>query len=306
MQMSLLPVAEDAVERFYLVTGAMRTGSTMVGRLLRSLKNFEVFHEPAVAYTLFPLIDALDSRHWKMLFTSCIFEDCLIGSLGGTALNMNRHNESFLFHSSTVSSYRKRVRHNNDHEALVELSKEKLVAIKIPEMMPYIERYKELFPDAKTLITLREPEGVIASLLVKGYFSDQRTYVLPKKWPNLVGPKGSFLPFWLKDNQVDRWLASSEADRCCLAYIAQYETYKKCLTDGIIDYDEFCNNPRKYFDGLAQANGWEYGGKTEELLSQVRPNQPADSSTRSLVSAELLAQARSLYQRIQESSDFKA
>jgi len=61
--MKLLPIAEESAERFYLVTGAMRTGSTMVGRLLRSLRNFEVFHEPAVAYTLFPLIDVMDSRH---------------------------------------------------------------------------------------------------------------------------------------------------------------------------------------------------------------------------------------------------
>ncbi len=44
--MKLLPIAEESAERFYLVTGAMRTGSTMVGRLLRSLRNFEVFHEP--------------------------------------------------------------------------------------------------------------------------------------------------------------------------------------------------------------------------------------------------------------------
>ena len=178
--------------------------------------------------------------------------------------------------------------------------------MKIPEMTPYLERYKELFPNNKILITLREPEGVIASLLVKGYFSDRRIHDLPKKWPNLIGPNGTFLPFWLQDRQVGRWLAGSEADRCCMAYIAQYKTYKKYLTDGIIDYDQFCHSPKKYFYSLAELNDWKYGGKTERLLDQVRPNRSVNALDGSLISARLLAKARDLYQSVRESSDLKA
>ena len=303
MQLRLLPIAEEAAERFYLVTGAMRTGSTMLGRLLRSLRNFEVFHEPAVAYTLFPLIEAMDNRHWKLLFTSCVFEDCLIASLAGTSLNMNRYNESFIFHSDTFAGYKGKVSHTNNHEDLVELSKTKLVAVKIPEMMPYVERYKRLFPHNKIFITLRQPEAVIASLIVKGYYSDRRTHTFPKKWPNRVGPNETFLPFWLEDNCVDRWLASSEADRCCLSYIAQYKKCNVNLTDAFIDYDQLCLNPQTYFYNLAELHNWQYGEKTEQLLREVKPSQAAERFDSGIISPDLLAEARELHSRLQELSD---
>ncbi len=268
MRLKLTDEATEVTERVVLITGAMRTGSTLLGRLLRSMKKFEVFHEPGVIYTLFPQINDLSAESWRLLFSVSIFEDCLIRSLNATAFNMNKADESWVGHSLSSEEITARMSCQLDHEALLQKALEFTVCIKVPEMLSYLEQYRHLYPDSQIIVTLRKPERVIASLLRKSYYSDERLLQRPKKWPNRV-VHGKAYPFWLPEDRDHEWEHLSEIERCCLAYCFQYDNYVHHSGDLIIDYDELCRAPKPYWGAISEEHGWINGPRTEHLLSTI-------------------------------------
>jgi len=224
MTLSLTREAQRVMERVFLVTGAMRTGSTMLGRLLRSMQQVEAFHEPGVVYSLFPLITKIDSNMWKLLFSTSVFEDCLIRSLNATAINMNKFDESWIGYSLDDAEQTARMTSTLDREDLVKKSTGLAVCIKVPEMTPYLPDFRRIFPESQIIVTVRRPERVITSLVRKGYFTDERFFKHPKKWPNYIRD-GRAYPFWLPESRYAEWGSMSEFSRCCLCFSFQYDNY---------------------------------------------------------------------------------
>jgi hypothetical protein len=297
MRLKLTDEANEVTERVVLITGAMRTGSTLFGRLLRSMVKIEVFHEPGVIYTLFPQINDLSAESWRLLFSVSIFEDCLIRSLNATAFNMNEADESWVGHSLSSEEITARMSCRLDHEALLQKALEFTVCIKVPEMLPYLEQYRRLYPDSQIIVTLRKPERVIASLLRKGYYSDERLFQRPKKWPNRV-IHGKAYPFWLPDDKDHEWEHLSEIERCCLAYCFQYDSYVHHTDDLIVDYDELCRDPKSYWGMISEEHDWINGPRTERLLSTIEEPTVSINAIMSGLDTRLYEAVIASYERV--------
>lgn len=297
MTLSLTREAQSVMDRVILVTGAMRTGSTMLGRLLRSMNRVEAFHEPGVVYALFPQINCMDTEVWKLLFSASIFEDCLVRSINATSLNMNETDESCVHLSLDESEISRRVTCTLDHEALLEKSLGFTACVKVPEMLPYLERYRSLFPHSPVIVTLRRPERVISSLIRKEYYADKRLFQRPKKWPNRV-VEGKYYPFWLPEERYSEWEMLTEFSRCCLSFSFQYDNYAFRDTDVVVDYDVFCSDPVGYWETISSKFGWEAGPVTEQLLLGV--SEPPLTAVSPLNSQDLeyLTLAIDSYQRV--------
>lgn len=296
MKLAMTPEAENVMETLVLVTGAMRTGSTLLGRIFRSMREVEAFHEPGVVYSLFPLIDQIEPEQWKLLFSASVYEDCLIRSLNATSLNMNRADESWIGHSLDAAELERRMSCDLDHETLRRISLNKTVCVKVPEMTPYLQRYREIFPRSQVILTLRQPERVVSSLLRKGYFSDERLLRHPKKWPNRVF-EGRMYPFWLPESIYSEWDGLSEFSRCCLSFSFQYDSYMPSARDVVVDYDAFCAAPQQYWGEIMDKFGWAAGPLTSELLSGVAERPLVADQPNSRQDREYLSRAMYSYER---------
>jgi len=296
MTLSLTREAQRVMERVFLVTGAMRTGSTMLGRLLRSMQQVEAFHEPGVVYSLFPLITKIDSNMWKLLFSTSVFEDCLIRSLNATAINMNKFDESWIGYSLDDAEQTARMTSTLDREDLVKKSTGLAVCIKVPEMTPYLPDFRRIFPESQIIVTVRRPERVITSLVRKGYFTDERFFKHPKKWPNYIRD-GRAYPFWLPESRYAEWGSMSEFSRCCLCFSFQYDNYVLNEKDLIIDYDALCRDPHTYWSGIANKFEWLPGPLTSQLLDSVQESVVSIEKAKSLEEQDYFANAMRSYER---------
>jgi len=299
MMLSLTREAQIVMESVILVTGAMRTGSTMLGRLLRSMQRVEAFHEPGVVYSLFPLITKIDSDVWKFLFSTSVFEDALVRSLNGTAINMNQSDESWVGYSLDDSEQTSRMSCTLDREALVQKSLELSVCVKVPEMTSYLKDYRQIFPKSQIILTIRRPERVITSLMRKGYFTDERLLSRPKKWPNCI-EDGKAYPFWLPEDQYSEWRSLSEFSRCCLCFSFQYDHYVANSKDLIVDYDALCAKPSDYWLEITSKFGWSPGALTDKLLASVKEPVAMVENAKGPQEAKYLAKAVASYQRIMD------
>ena len=51
-----------------IISGGARSGTTIIGKVLHSLKNVEYAFEPPALFALFPLINDLPKKIWKLLY----------------------------------------------------------------------------------------------------------------------------------------------------------------------------------------------------------------------------------------------
>jgi hypothetical protein len=269
MTLRLLPEASTAVSQAIFLTGAMRTGTTMMARLVGSFAGTEIFIEPPLCYVLLPLIEDLPREQWQLLFEAALYEDCLLPALAGRNLNLNKADLTHILTMKEPSDVEARQRTPHKHRDLVEASLQSRIAFKIPEMTHLAGTLSGYYPQMKMLATVRQPESVVASILIKGWFDDSTLTGPSLKWPLKSDRKFNF-PFWLEPKYESDWKTMTPIDRCCLAYIHQYDKVDAATFNLIIDYDRFVQDAKSDLGKICDFFGMNFGPKTDSLLGDIR------------------------------------
>ena len=97
------------VGRSVVVTGTTRSGTTMMGSLIHSMRGMEYAFEPPLLVSLLPLIDQVDEGVWRLLFETYLFEDFLMEAITGRRLNLNRHDDSCVLVAKAEEDVRSRM-----------------------------------------------------------------------------------------------------------------------------------------------------------------------------------------------------
>lgn len=261
--------AFEVVSRAIMVSGATRSGTTMMAQLVFSLDGVELIHEPPFVYYLFPNIETIPGETWKALFEVYLFEDHFMPALAGRRWNMNRHDQSSVFNSKTEAEIEMRLARSHRRLETFPKALQHRCAFKTPEVLPYLGRFLGYFPRARVIVMLRRPEEVIASSLKRRYYADG----------TLTGPTGDWLfkrgrrqqiPFWVADAEVDEWLSMSEVERTCFAFVRQYARVPETNPIVVVDYDGFVGDPVGQFGDLAELLGCRFGGLTAKVLEGIR------------------------------------
>lgn len=284
----------EAVSKSILITGVARSGTTMMGTLVHSLRNVEFSYEPPFLFSHIPLIYQMPPGQWCLLYETYLFEDFLMEALGGRRLNFNEHDDSCIYRAKDSGEIEARLSGSHRRKALLPLAVGRRIAYKMPDMLPFLDRLHAYYPGMNIIVMFRSPESVAASLLGKGWFSDEGLSEDPMVWPSKV-ERFPLVPFWVPDQDIELWRGMSEVERCYYYYALMYE---HALVNAhpepkgredllIVDYDSFTKHPRKEFDHLVARIGCEFGQKTDELLGSVRDAGKAPESTLTEVDARL-------------------
>ena len=252
-----------------IVTGSARSGTTIMGKIIHSFQNVEYAYEPPMLFSLFPLINILDENNWKLLYETYLYEDFLMAALSGRGLNCNLVDDSSIYKVKPQHLIKERLNKSLrkiDGERLAEKSQ---IAIKMPDVVPFLPKLKTYYPGTSVVIILRKAPYVFNSLLEKGWFNDRTLQEQNLIWPNRF-IDGFRIPFWVESNEEESWCQMDELHRVAYYYIRMNQHVNNipgCIT---IKYDRLIRSPRQTAMTLADSLNLSFGGKTEDILSTIK------------------------------------
>ena len=262
------PAVTNAVAHSIFLTGSTRSGTSMMGELFLSFSDFELFHEPPFTYLFLPLINDVDEQLWRIVFETYLFEDNQMLAIPGRKLNFNRGDDSSVYRGKTEEDLAARTARTMRRTEILPIALDRQFCFKMPEMLPFLPKLRSYYPDMTTVVMLRKPEGVVASILAKGWYSDDALSNVTGEWLFRRDTELR-IPYWVPEDFVSRWTEMSELERCCFCYSHQYKHIVGRTDCLIVDYDDFLTDPNPKFATLTKLLECRFGPKTEELLAGV-------------------------------------
>lgn len=247
-----------------LLTGAMRSGTSVLGKIIGSMQKVEFFYEPALFARI--LIDPSLNR----LLKDYIREDLVIPSLAGRSLNLNYNDDSSIFNYKTKKFIDSRLSRSWTTDRIFEENPEVTCLIKYPTYVSHIASLTLAEHTIKKVLIFRKPDGNVSSLMMKRWFSDE---VIEK------GISGEFkkfnghnIPMWLEDHEFDIFKNLDEQGRC-LYYYNKVNKFDVKKYDLVIAYEALCSTPRLVINNIEKKLNLVQGDKTQELISSLRKDE---------------------------------
>jgi len=248
-----------------LISGSARSGTTIIGKVIHSLKGVEYSFEPPALFSLIPLIESIKENNWKMLYETYLYEDFFINSICGRSINCNIADDSSIYKVKSKSSIDARLIKSVDKVKAEKIGADRVIAYKMPDITPFIPKLIEYYPDMRVIFMERGPIETINSLLAKGWFSKNGS-TSNMTWPFVIENEIK-IPFWVCDKDSDLWCAMSEIDRCAYYYIRVNNVN---IPNAIkISYEDLILDPLNTVSELANRLQLDFGPKTNELIGSI-------------------------------------
>lgn len=289
------PQISTIIGKSLMITGAARSGTTLMGKLIYSLSNVELLYEPPLLVSLIPHVQSLSKNVWCLLFETYLFEDFLIDTIAGRRININRHDNSSIFNAKSEREVEERLARSIRKQEAFGVALTRKIAFKLPGVLPFMGTIGGYYPDMKILIMLRRPGTVIVSLLRHGWFSDLSLSELVRVWPCRSDGVRQ-VPYWVPDKTVDGWLGASEIERCGMYYEFMYETLSSLTRYIVVDYDHLVADPDGVFGKIVQRLGLEYGEKTASIVQSIRYQETSSQFDLGQLPEKLRARVCEIYE----------
>lgn len=208
-------------DRVIIISGVGRSGTTILGKIVGSMKNCLYFFEPAIMkyFPVTPDLQATLCTIWnsdlKQSFLATLFEDYILPSVQGRNLNINVQDDSYWGHYQEYSDLRKRFVLTSRLSALKWLEKNKDIKFifKVNESQYLYNVYADLFEGMKLLYVYRNGIDVVNSMIKKGWYKDDYEPIDIYETIN-----GIHIPIWIKNNKYKDYINWNQETRCAYAW----------------------------------------------------------------------------------------
>jgi len=261
----------DILDRMIIIGGSARSGTTILGKLISSFNKVEYFIEPPMLTSILSKSDILDYKNIKELLQFYFFDDFLLDSLAGRRININNHDDSCVLHVKTEEDIKKRYEKSYRRVELEGMSKESIFCFKDHRATFFLDVLDKVFPKRRLILSHRDTNDIVNSLIIKKWFSDQYLNVnfyhqaLPVK---II--KDLKVPFWVESEYEDFWVEAGEVDRCVYYCKRILEEIASHLDESIIvNYEQFVLNPEQTSNTLMDKLNLKKGEKTDGLIKTI-------------------------------------
>ena len=275
------------------LTGAMRSGTSVLGKIIGSMDGVEFFYEPMIFVRL------LLNPSCHMLLDDYIYSDLLMPALAGRNINLNRNDDSSAYNYKSDSFIASRMSKSWSSDEIHASYTNVNCLIKYPTYISQIASLNMQFTPSKKVYIFREPNGNLHSLLRKRWFSDEVISVGIRGEFRKLG--GQNIPLWIEDSEVDKFFSLDEQGRC-LFYYNKTLSERLDKFDVIISYESLCNDPFNTVANLQNKLDISAGEKTEELLKGMRFERVSPLRI-DKHNAEAYEQAQANYRRVKTLSN---
>lgn len=231
-----------------IISGAARSGTTIMGKIIHSMKDVEYIFEPELFFSLFPLIEKMPANQWQLLYETYLYEDFLINALAGRRLNCNKKDDSSIYrvkskkliHQRLSKSWRKKEIKIKDSQ----------IVYKMPDIVPLIPKIQKYYPGTKVILMHRNFNDTFQSLKKKGWFTDKGIKM--------------FLQY------QEYTTPHNEDQRIKYYYNKMYRDTKKIKNLIVVKYEDLVKDPNKEVKDICQKLGLKYGDKTKDIISTIK------------------------------------
>lgn len=262
-------IRQQKVNQSILIIGPARSGTTITGKLINSLKNVEYAFEPPMLNILFNMIDELEENKWKVIFSTYIYEEILLGSITGRYINCNIKDDSSIYNVKSKTEINNRLHSTHRYKEIGNDIQRSTIAYKYNTIFSLL-KFISYYPDVRIVFVKREPIGVLNSIIRKQWYSDESIMMDNIGWPRIYH-NGRYLPSYLNKNEFNSWIKLSEYDRCAVFYTRFMKMIKEIDPFIILDYDQILKNPQTTITKLSKKLGLTFGAKTYKILQSVKP-----------------------------------
>lgn len=286
--------------KFVLLTGAARSGTTIIGKFLSTHENQEYAFEPQVLFHLYSsaFLGQISYDVLNQLLEAYIFDEFLPESLAGRRINTNMHDDSSVYNYMDVEEIEQRLSQSwtRDNPRLMKKFNSSQVILKMTDILyAYSNDWAPSIKSGKIYSTLRNPFLTIRSLSRKDWFSDAGIES-GRIFPVLTTPDGRKAPVWAIKNS-DEFLSLTDIDRCAYYVSIMMEKARNFPSQNIICYELFVSSAA-YRESLSSKLKLIRSRRTDylekELHSGSLPNDSLVDQISSSLSSKMLSQISSL------------
>lgn len=284
---------EEIVDHSVFISGSSRSGTTIMGKFIGSLDNFEYYFEPPTLFQLFADADNISERVFKGLVTAYLYEDLYCGSVSGRSLNFRKYDDSYIYNMKTQREIEERLNNEFRKSSLNQNSRQ--LAFKIPDFVYREAVFQKIFPESKIVRMVRDPSETISSLIQKAWFSSENIKRNDLIWPSSK-KNDVYVPHFVPAEFRSEWAVMTETDRCLVYYLSQtpmYQTQKNTL---VIRYEDLIHNPEMIGKRLKLFLHCEGTPISEKILQSIHPQVTTNKHDWQSASSELVGSAQNRYQ----------
>ncbi len=257
-----------SINRSVFIAGNARSGTTILGKLLYSLRGVEYGFEPPVLFSLLPLIDSLPKEQFMAMFEAYCYEDLLLGAVAGRNINQNKNDDSSIQLAKSSEEIAARLARAWSKEQQVEIAKSSVLCLKMPDTALPLVTLKKYYPGLRVVATHRLANPVIESILKKGWFKDENLRNKNLIWPS-QSQEDLLIPVWVEKERVEQWPTWSELDRAAYYYCTITTGLTKIPGAISFSYERLVASPEREMLKLAEILQLEFGENTKTILATV-------------------------------------
>jgi hypothetical protein len=277
-KIDLAEIQKKNTKNTIVITGAPRSGTSLLGKLVSTLEGVEYHFEPPLVWGLSALLSmkALSPEVASVLLQLHLHEDLLLESAHGRKANLRPGDDSLVLNSiywPELLSRWQNIRNRDD--AINYIADRKLrLAFKMPSVIDAIPFFDATLPESQFIIIMRDGRDVVKSIIKKRWLSDEG--LKNNYWPFKI-VNGSKVPHLVEDSMVGEWVKMNEATRACYLWRRDAEFAIQAKSSGlgnrlhILSYEELRQNPDSIMDELAQFLSTQTTNLTKLGIMSVRP-----------------------------------
>lgn len=237
-----------------IISGAARSGTTLMGKIIHSMKDVEYIFEPPLLFSLFPLIKKMPPLQWQLLYETYLYKDFLINALAGRRLNCNRKDDSSIYYVKSKKLIQQRLSKSWRKEEIK--TKNSQIVYKMPDIVPFISEIQKYYPGTRVILMHRNFNDTFQSLKKKGWFTNKGL-----KNPTNYLYNEYAIPHLTEDQRIKYY------------YDKMYKNIKKIKNLVIVKYEDLVKNPNKEVKNTSKKLGLEYGDKTKDIISTIKSHK---------------------------------
>jgi hypothetical protein len=267
--LKLNPDASSACNRAVVISGAGRSGTTILGQVIHSMEGVEYCFEGPMLVSLFPLIELLQRDQWMLLYETYLYEEFLINALAGRNLNCNRADDSSIYKVKPDELVESRFVRSRRKRDLVLEARGSIIAYTLPDIVPYLNTLTSYYPGSRVVVLYRRAEDTLNSVLQKKWFADDTIKDGLIHWPNRT-VRGMPIPYFVPEADSDYWLSADELHRSAYYYVRMMDNLRTVENAIVLNYDRMLGDPQQTINALASRLDLAFGPKTAGLVASIR------------------------------------
>jgi hypothetical protein len=270
------PLSNTVYDNTNYIFGSGRSGTSVLYKILHSCNLVMADYEPPVMQSCLGLMkDTYDSGDYlKTIFKTYLGEEFFINYLLTRKINKNLNEFSTIYDvkgHDFISMLKTNFNSRSDVEAAAKVW---TILVKLPNLSSSVE--KLVSSNSKIVLTHRNPDEVISSGLLKGWYNDRYLLARPS-WPYIVVDDFP-VPYWVSEELTETWVRGDEIDRALVNYYEMQKVVNSlamCRDCIDVHYEMLVSEPVISLEKIFEFLGFKQGPKTASLIEKVKP-QTAD------------------------------